>query len=203
MGDEVRRSISNSSKLFTIFRDFPKILLHWDTYIYIFVCFRFEVDSWIVEKTRKGIERSLSSYYTNRIRTDKLEFHRWSNGGKRRRRGIGRCANPLRYSRYFSVIAFAVLHSYLRNPFSTYTRILSIIITSLAREIVEMLCQTRLIVVRRSHLVHTSLAPFFFFSFDGRIDFFAGKYSLSITTIFSRERGRESRGKRNKKLMLG
>lgn len=161
--DEVSRILQSCSQFSVIFQKFFSIETH--TYIYIFVCFRFEVDSWIVEKTRKGIERSLSSYYTNRIRTYKLEFHRWSNGGKRRRRGIGRCANPLRYSRYFSVIAFAVLHSYLRNPFSTYTRILSIIITSLAREIVEMLCQTRLIVVRRSHLVHTSLAPFFFFFF--------------------------------------
>lgn len=196
MGDEVRRSISNSSKMFTIFRDFPKILLHWDTYIYIFVCFRFEVDSWIVEKTRKGIERSLSSYYTNRIRTYKLEFHRWSNGGKRRRRGIGRCANPLRYSRYFSVIAFAVLHSYLRNPFSTYTRILSIIITSLAREIVEMLCQTRLIVVRRSHLVHTSLAPFFFFvRWKNRLLCWQ-IFSLDYHDIFSREGKRKQREKK-------
>lgn len=84
-------------------------------------------------------------------------------------RGIGRCANPLRYSRYFPVIAFAVLHSYLRNPFSTYTRILSIIITSLAREIAEMLCQTRLIVVR-SHRRSDLFLFFFFFSLDGRIE---------------------------------
>lgn len=194
--DEVSRILQSCSQFSVIFQKFFSIETH--TYIYIFVCFRFEVDSWIVEKTRKGIERSLSSYYTNRIRTYKLEFHRWSNGGKRRRRGIGRCANPLRYSRYFSVIAFAVLHSYLRNPFSTYTRILSIIITSLAREIVEMLCQTRLIVVRRSHLVHTSLAPFFFFFFvrwKNRLLCWQ-IFSLDYHDIFSGEGKRKQREKK-------
>lgn len=194
--DEVSRILQSCSQFSVIFQKFFSIETH--TYIYIFVCFRFEVDSWIVEKTRKGIEWSLSSYYTNRIRTYKLEFHRWSNGGKRRRRGIGRCANPLRYSRYFSVIAFAVLHSYLRNPFSTYTRILSIIITSLAREIVEMLCQTRLIVVRRSHLVHTSLAPFFFFFFvrwKNRLLCWQ-IFSLDYHDIFSGEGKRKQREKK-------
>lgn len=98
----------------------------------------------------------------------------------------------------------SVLHSYLRNPFSTYTRILSIIITSLAREIVEMLCQTRLIVVRRSHLVHTSFPFFFSFrSMEEQTSLLANIPSLSRLRryVFFDEYflGEGSREKRNKK----
>lgn len=101
-------------------------------------------------------------------------------------RGIGRCANPLRYSRYFPVIAFAVLHSYLRNPFSTYTRILSIIITSLAREIAEMLCQTRLIVVRSHRRSDLFLFFFFFARWKNREYSLLANINISITTRFLR-----------------